>query len=198
VPNDYYIYCYFRLTGEPCYIGKGRGVRWKDHLTKAHNIHLRRIIAKAGGEIPHVKLCTGLNGEQALQYEIAWITAIGRGTKGPLVNMTDGGDGSLGCIPSSESRAKMSLSNRRPRHTNESKKKISDARVNRVQTYKHSEQTLQKIRAWHVGKIIPEEVKAKLRKPKTEAHKAALSAAKRGKPWSEARRAAYEQRKHDS
>lgn len=106
--SDHYIYCYFHPTGEPCYIGKGTGGRWKQHLKKSHNPHLRRIIAKAGGDTPHVKLHVGLTSDQATVYEITLIAAIGRGKHGPLVNFTNGGEGVNGYRHSEGRRAKIS------------------------------------------------------------------------------------------
>lgn len=107
--SDYYVYAYFRPDGSPCYIGKGRGGRWKDHLYKKgkSSPRLRNIIAKAGGEIPHVKLHVGLTNEQAIAYEVALIAAIGRGRNGPLVNLTNGGEGASGVSMSAETRAKL-------------------------------------------------------------------------------------------
>lgn len=106
--SDYYIYCYFHPeTGEPCYIGKGRGGRWKAHLTSSKNPWLANIIQKANGNIPHVKLHIGLTNEKANEYEKALIEAIGRDPRGPLVNMTDGGEGTKGWVPSDDTKNKI-------------------------------------------------------------------------------------------
>jgi hypothetical protein len=112
--SDFYVYVYFRPdTGLPCYVGKGRGPRWIAHnKQRSPNPHLRNIINKYG-EIPCVKTHQGLTEAQAFEIEIALIAAIGRGKKGPLVNLTDGGEGSSGYVPSDSSRAKMSESSRR-------------------------------------------------------------------------------------
>jgi hypothetical protein len=92
----FYIYVVFRKSGVPCYIGKGKGNRWKNHLSKSHNRHLRRIVAKEGN-IPIVVIRSGLTETEAFEIEIALIKAIGRQIHGgPLVNQTDGGEGVSG------------------------------------------------------------------------------------------------------
>jgi hypothetical protein len=99
--GNYHLYIYFRPNGVPCYVGIGRNKRWLDHLKKGSgNRHLKAIIALAGGTTPHVKIRDGMTKAQAIEAEIALIAAIGRkdlGT-GPLVNLTDGGDGPSGFI----------------------------------------------------------------------------------------------------
>lgn len=105
-----YVYVIFRLDGSPCYVGKGRGNRLHNHDTRSTNPHLTNIVAKVkklGKELPKVKIRQNLTDEQAFAIEVALIAAIGRKANGgPLVNMTDGGDGLLN--PSAETRAKMS------------------------------------------------------------------------------------------
>lgn len=104
--RDFYIYVIFRLDGRPCYVGKGRGRRWLQHERKTHNPHLREIIRQANGcELPKVKIREGLGSAEALEIEAALIKAIGRKDNGgPLVNLTDGGEGIIN--PSPELRAK--------------------------------------------------------------------------------------------
>ena len=93
--NKYYIYLHIKLdTGEPFYVGKGTGNRanskmnrskwWKNTVTK-HNYDV-------------IMLEEGLIEEEALIREIYWIKRIGRKDigLGPLVNMTDGGEGISG------------------------------------------------------------------------------------------------------
>jgi hypothetical protein len=109
------VYVYFRPdTGQPCYVGKGRGRRWKAHNQhRSANPHLRNIVRKYG-EVPCVKIRTGLTEADAFTIETAFIKAIGRGADGPLVNLTDGGEGSTGWIAPAETRAKQSMQSRRP------------------------------------------------------------------------------------
>ena len=92
----FYVYIAFRLDGSPCYVGKGKGKRYLSHLRRSHNPWLRRIVAKAGGAIPIVVIRSGLSEPEAFEIEVALIRAIGRKGSGPLVNMTDGGEGVAG------------------------------------------------------------------------------------------------------
>jgi len=109
--NVYYVYVYFRLTGEPCYVGKGSENRFMKHLTRETNAHLRSIIKQAGGDLPRVIIRNGLSERDAFATEIALIKAIGREAHGgPLVNLTDGGEGPSGMICSDETRSKISTS----------------------------------------------------------------------------------------
>ena len=116
--SDYYIYIFFRETGEPFYVGKGRGNRWLIHLREAkkagrgtHCINIIRGMLSRGIDVPKIKLHHGLTNRQALDYEIALIAAIGRTINGgPLVNRTSGGEGHGD--PSPEARAKISAAHR--------------------------------------------------------------------------------------
>lgn len=106
---DFYVYVIFRLDGRPCYVGKGHGRRWKDHDRGATNPYLRRIIAQSDGPLPITKVREGLPEAEALATEIALIAAIGRVINGgPLVNLTDGGEGSSGYQHKPESKGKTS------------------------------------------------------------------------------------------
>jgi len=104
---DCYVYVLFRLDGRPFYVGKGRGRRWLYHeieakrrITIKHNAHrhriVRQILSSGCSEIPKVKIAENLTDQQAMDYEVAFISAIGRGENGPLVNLTDGGEGISG------------------------------------------------------------------------------------------------------
>lgn len=153
--DDFYIYCYFRPTGEPCYIGKGRGRRWKHHLKQSTNPRLRNIIAKAGGDVPHVKLHVGLLNDQANEYEIALIKAIGRGKNGPLVNMTDGGEGVLGPRGpmSQEHKLKIGAAQRgktRPPISDETRAKLRASRLGKKRGPMSTEQK-HKLSLSHMG-----------------------------------------------
>lgn len=181
--NDYYVYCYFRPTGEPCYIGMGRGRRWKDHLivSKIKNARLRRIVEQSNGDVPHVKLHTALTHNQARDYEIALIKAIGRGRKGPLVNMTEGGEGSSGLIPSDYARKIASQTHKG--------KVISDDTRSKMRAAKLGTPSYTRGRLWSAEQRahLSEIQIGKVMSPESSKRK---SAALKGKPWSDARRAA--------
>ncbi len=105
----YYVYVIFRPNGEPCYVGKGKGGRWKDHVRNARNPHLRNIYAKADGDLPIVKIRYGITEQQAFEVEAALIAALRRESDGgPLVNLTTGGDGVSGLVHTESTRKMMS------------------------------------------------------------------------------------------
>lgn len=161
----FYVYVLFRpWDGTPCYVGKGTGNRW---LTNAddgkYNRHLGFVVQKAkalGMEIPRVKVRDGLSESDAYDTEIAFISAIGRGKDGPLVNLTGGGDGVRG--PSDETRTKLRAAALKRSGTSEFRARMS---------------------ALHKGKKISPETRAAMSaghkgKPKSsawvESHRAAM------------------------
>ncbi len=93
---DFYVYVIFRMDGSPCYVGKGRGKRCQQHGVKSHNRRLASLYKKASSDLPVVMVRIGLTESSAFEIERAFIAAIGRGRNGPLVNMTDGGEGTSG------------------------------------------------------------------------------------------------------
>lgn len=113
--NIFYVYVLFRpWDGSPFYVGKGKGDRWRDHERPSENHpnrHLMNVIKKAKRlnlEIPKVKIRENLTELEAFEIEKSFIAAIGRGKSGPLVNLTDGGEGSAGWKHPPEWRALMS------------------------------------------------------------------------------------------
>lgn len=92
----FYVYAIFRPDGSPCYVGKGKGDRWRHNGKYGRNYHLLRIVAKAkaeGQEIVRVKLAEDLTEGEALDLEAFFIASVGREAHGgPLVNLSDGGD----------------------------------------------------------------------------------------------------------
>lgn len=111
---DFYVYVFFRPNGIPCYVGKGHGRRWERHEKvgkpeRGYNTRLNRIIALAGGSLPKIKVRENLTEKDAFETERSLIAAIGRADRklGPLVNLTDGGEGSTGTVVSEATRAKF-------------------------------------------------------------------------------------------
>ena len=98
--RKYYVYIYLREDGTPYYVGKGTGYRAYDkHRRLKPPEDLNRIIFHA----------ENLTEEEAFAIEIEQIKKYGRvdNDTGILRNLTDGGEGSSGVIPSEETRAKM-------------------------------------------------------------------------------------------
>lgn len=105
-----YVYRHTRNdNGECFYIGIGSDFEYKRAYTKSsRNKHWSNIVNSCDYTISI--LLTDLTWEEACEVERCLILKIGRrdlGT-GPLVNMTDGGDGTLNRIHSDDTRKKMS------------------------------------------------------------------------------------------
>ncbi len=104
-----YVYAYLRPDGRPCYIGKGKGQRWLHRGKAGRNKHFLSIRAQAkaaGTDLICIKLIEDLTDEQAMQIERDLIRLVGREANGgPLVNLTDGGDGPCGYKWTPEQRA---------------------------------------------------------------------------------------------
>lgn len=105
-------YCYSDVcfTFEPFYVGKGKDRRYLVEYSRTP-IFKNKInkIKKYGLEPVVFKLHENLNEEQSFELETKLINEIGRidlGT-GPLLNMTDGGDGSSGLIVSEKIKKKF-------------------------------------------------------------------------------------------
>jgi len=201
----FYIYVLFRETGEPFYVGKGKGDRWLHHEqeTRRYTSHKHAIIRKmraAGYEIPKVKLHEDLQDEVACAYEKILIAAIGRADlkQGPLVNKTDGGDGVSGWVPTPEQRAKM-ISNRpkklpprtakaRANYAEAARNRSPEARANIAEALRNSRtpEWRAKISASRKGKKLPPEVAAKSAESRRGLKKSAetnakISASNKGK-----------------
>lgn len=146
---NYYVYVLFCEDGRPFYVGKGQGRRWLVHETDAragkcgHRSEIiRRMFALGFHEIPKIKVHKRLTEARAHEYEQILIGAIGRRPFGPLVNLTDGGEGMSD--PSPEIRTKLRARWRGKKHSPETKAKMSAAARGR----KLSPETLAKLSAF--------------------------------------------------
>jgi hypothetical protein len=107
-----YVYRHIRKdTGECFYIGIGSDANYHRANTKSsRNTHWKNIVNSYGYTVDI--LLKDIEWNEAIAIEIYLIDKIGRRdlSTGPLVNMTAGGDGTLGRPHSEESRKKMSES----------------------------------------------------------------------------------------
>lgn len=164
----FYIYCWQYPDGRTFYVGKGCGRRDKRPKHQNNKI-FERIVAKIrseGGEPIIVRWHDGLRENDAFQLEMAYIKLFGRRDNGTgvLANLTDGGEGASGWVPSDEARSKMSVAHRGNqhalgyKHTEETLAKLSSSHVGK----RHSAETLAKMGAAQRGRVISAEHRAKI------------------------------------
>jgi hypothetical protein len=168
--SDFYVYVFFRpWDGSPCYVGKGRRHRWLEHerLGADHyNPHFANVLKKAGGKLPKVKAREGLTEEAALEVEVALIAAIGRQQNGgPLVNLTDGGDGTSGWRHSPEAKARIAEALTVREITDETREKLRIAATGKTGT-KHSDEFKAKISRVHKGRVKSDAEREAIRRAK--------------------------------
>lgn len=172
-PVGFYVYAYLRLDGSPYYIGKGKGKRAYDK----HNVQVPK------DRLRIVFLETNLSEIGALALERRYIRWYGRKDQGTgiLRNLTDGGEGCEGYIPSEEVRKNISA-----RVSGENNPMYGTSRTGKENPFygqKHTEETLAKMR----GRKCSEENKqlySRLRKGIEDSAETKLkkSIAKKGKP----------------
>lgn len=152
-PKDFYVYMHVKCSdGVPFYVGKGKNKRYSNHFDR--NVFWKRTAKKYGVKV--IIYRDGLQEWAAFELEQDIIALHGRrniGT-GSLCNLSDGGEGQSGYIPSHESNKKRSeklkgrvLSeshkkkigdkNRRRKLTEDTKKKLSDSRKGRFAGENH-------------------------------------------------------------
>ena len=195
--KNYYVYQYLRDDGTPYYIGKGKGNRayLNGRLTpKPLHEELIQFIKK------------NLTEEEAFILERELIAKFGRkdlGT-GILRNLTDGGEGVSGRIAKLESIEKRVAKNTGKKRTPKQKERMSQAQKGRAPTQYTNKQKAEISRkisesqkgraksAEHKSKLSQinkgkspgprsEETKQKMRKPKSEEHRRAISEGRKAK-----------------
>jgi group I intron endonuclease len=197
--NIYYVYIYldpikngkFAFEGldqsflyEPFYVGKGKDSRITSHLheyrlrKKTHMSNKLNKIINQGMSPIIIKLYDNLSEEESLNKEIEIIYKLGikNEKKGPLVNVTYGGQGVSGLKHTEESRKKMSLKGEdHPnwgKHLKESTRKKISEKLKKNNGMKNPE-VVEKVRqknlgkpAWNKGLKTPEEICKKLSEKK--------------------------------
>ena len=102
--GQFYVYYLLRPDGTPFYVGKGYHRRIFDHETEAqgdgrtHKLNVIRMIINSGKKLGYEIVAFYERNEEALQREVEEIHGIGRHDlkKGPLTNLTNGGEGTSG------------------------------------------------------------------------------------------------------
>lgn len=169
-----YIYKHIRLDrNEVFYIGKGTNTRGNYSRSKSKNrdnSHWHNVVNKHGYKIEIV--VENLTEQEANEKEMQYILDYGRIdlSTGTLVNMTAGGDGSIGHKHTEEAKKKMSEATKGntrwlgKTHTEEAKKKISDAKKgnNTWLGKKHTEESKKKNSKSNKGKKMSDEAKKKI------------------------------------
>jgi len=163
------------------------------HLTEAkrgnrsHKNNWVRSVQKAGGEIVSTVLESGMSWDESASMEIFHI-AHHRSLGCNLTNMTDGGDGTVGCTKSVETRAKISASRKGKRLSDEVYARQAATRTGKKRK-PFSVEWRANIGASFRGKPLSAEHRTKIsnglkgkRKgiPFTAEHRANLSAAQKG------------------
>ena len=147
----YYTYAYLREDRTPYYIGKGK----EDRIySKQKNIKPPKDKSRI------IFLKKNLTEEEAFKHEIYMIDVFGRkdlGT-GILHNRTDGGEGSSGCIPSEETKRKLSEVNKGKIVSEETRKKISETSKGKTLSEEH----IKKISEANKGHAVSEESRKKM------------------------------------
>lgn len=168
----YYLYRHIRLDkNEPFYIGIGskqnrNRPNLKSEYRRAFETNRKEssvwknIVSKTQYEVEI--LFESDNYEFIKEKEKEFIKLYGRINKnsGILANLTDGGDGFIGYVPSKEKIEKHKLFMIGKKQSKEQKQKRVDSRKG----YKHSEETKRKIANSHKGKKVSKEHIEKLHK----------------------------------
>jgi hypothetical protein len=191
--NRFYTYAYLREDKTPYYIGKGTGKRIYS---------TNRSIKPPKDKSRIIYLKQNLTEEEAFRHEIYMIAVFGRkdlGT-GILQNLTNGGEGMSGCIPSEETKRKLSEESKGEKnnfygktHSEETKRKQSEVKIGKNNPNygkTHSEESKRKISEAHKGKIFSEETRRKISeagkgRTHSEESKRKISESKKGKTLSD-------------
>lgn len=160
--SNFYTYIYYdpSRNNEPIYVGKGTKSRAWLHIKRKnkHPFVQRLQFMKKNGIIPIIGIYAGLDEEFAHLLEMELIAKFGRKDlgKGPLLNLTDGGEGTTNV--SLDIRNHLSEIKRGVTLSGEHRISISIGNTGRQVT----QETRDKISYSNKGKVMSEESKSKM------------------------------------
>jgi len=184
-----YIYRHIRLDkNEVFYIGIGSDKNYKRaHTKKNRNKYWHNIVNLTDYRVEIISE-EWLTWEEACEKEKFWIIFYGRADLklGPLVNMTDGGQGQFGFKHSEETKRLYRLSRKGHLVSDDTKKKMKESNTGKVR----SEETKLNIRKSKLGICLSLQHRESISKGqknrvKSELEKANISRALKGKSKSE-------------
>jgi hypothetical protein len=156
-----YVYRHLRKdTAEVFYIGIGSDTKYKRaNEISARTKYWKHVANKVGRVVEIIE--DDLTWEEACEREKYWIKFYGRKDlkEGNLVNMTDGGDGTLGHHHSDEAKHKISVASKGRFVSEETRKKLSDANKGKIPPVR----AIEAARIANTGRVTSEVTKQKLR-----------------------------------
>ena len=153
--DGFYVYVHSRLSaGEPFYVGKGRGDRFRDRCR--NNQHWRNIVAKDEGFYCSFA-AREIDEELAFLVECELIDKYRR-AGARLANRTNGGEGPTGYRWTEEQREHMRVARTGTTLSEETRRRVALAGIGRVT----SPETKEKLRAKFAGRPLDAETKAKI------------------------------------
>ena len=177
-----YIYLRTNKVNGKQYVGqviekrfKKRQQSWNDLKHPYAGTLINRARAKYGLEAFGFEILKECSDDELDYWEMYYIEKLN--TKAPNgYNLTDGGGGMHGYVPSEETRRKLSEANTGKQLTEETKRKLSEANTGKPLT----EETKRKLSEANTGEKNPN-----YGKPLSEEHKKKISESRKGKPRSE-------------
>lgn len=156
-----YLYRHIRHdTNQVFYVGIGTDKKYRRANRKSGRNNLWNKISSKTGYSVEIMI-DNLELSDVLEKEKEFIKLYGRIDQGSgtLANLTDGGDGVVGWIPTQETKLKLALANLGKKASDATKKKMSKSQTGRT----HSEDTIKKIKSYRQGKHLSEEHIEKMR-----------------------------------